>query len=350
MPDTNQPTRRQYGELDAAYDFFNQQLFDGTLPRCLITMQRRANASGFFHGCRFVDQDGADVRDEIALNPAVFRSCPVEETLSTLVHEMTHLWQHHFGNPGRTSYHNAEWADKMEGIGLMPSSTGKPGGKRTGQRMSDYIITDGPFERACAALLKTGFVLPYVQRTDDPKSAGKLASKTKFHCPTCGANAWGKPDLVLVCGTDGASMVRSDGQSIPAAATSIQPNSEVEMPKISSYPPTDNPLYAVGRAKIEAGTTALGNVAIKFQAMIGDASKAAYSRTYVNQYSRAWEKDGAYLFEMLELIKAEKTYSNFWMEDGVPQPTYETFEEYCEAEIDPFVGPLADLRSQYRRG
>jgi hypothetical protein len=28
----------------------------------------------------------------------------------------------------------------------------------------------------------------------------KAASKTKFTCPGCGANAWGKPDLNLVCG------------------------------------------------------------------------------------------------------------------------------------------------------
>jgi predicted SprT family Zn-dependent metalloprotease len=209
MPDTNQPTRRQYGEFDAAYDFFNDRLFDGALPRCLITMQRKANAKGFFCGSRFASWDDTDVRDEIALNPAIFKSRTVEETLGTLVHEMVHLWQHHCGDPGRTGYHNKEWADRMEEIGLMPTSTGEPGGKRTGQRVTHYIIPDGPFSVACADLIASGATLPYVQRTDEQVASKKLASKTKFKCQECGAQAWGKPDLLLVCGSDGVVMVRA---------------------------------------------------------------------------------------------------------------------------------------------
>jgi len=37
----------------------------------------------------------------------------------------------------------------MESIGLMPSDTGEPGGKRTGQRMSDYPIEGGAFYLQC---------------------------------------------------------------------------------------------------------------------------------------------------------------------------------------------------------
>ena len=39
--DPENPTNRTYGGLDRAYDFFNEQLFGGQLPRCLITMQRK---------------------------------------------------------------------------------------------------------------------------------------------------------------------------------------------------------------------------------------------------------------------------------------------------------------------
>jgi hypothetical protein len=28
----------------------------------------------------------------------------------------------------------------------------------------------------------------------------KKAGKTKFTCPECGQNAWGKPDTQLICG------------------------------------------------------------------------------------------------------------------------------------------------------
>ena len=57
-----------------------------------------------------------------------------EQTLSTLVHEMTHLQQQHFGKPSRSGYHNKEWGLLMRAVGLIPSSTGEPGGKETGQR------------------------------------------------------------------------------------------------------------------------------------------------------------------------------------------------------------------------
>jgi hypothetical protein len=35
-----QITREDYGEFDAAYGWFNEKLFGGTLPPCLITLQR----------------------------------------------------------------------------------------------------------------------------------------------------------------------------------------------------------------------------------------------------------------------------------------------------------------------
>ena len=45
--------------------------------------------------------------------------------------------------PGRTGYHNREWASKMLEVGLVPSDTGQPGGKQTGQHMTHYIDPKG---------------------------------------------------------------------------------------------------------------------------------------------------------------------------------------------------------------
>src|SRR5262245_14971271 len=36
------------------------------------------------------------------------------QILSTLVHEMVHGEQHHYGKPSRGGYHNKQWADWME--------------------------------------------------------------------------------------------------------------------------------------------------------------------------------------------------------------------------------------------
>jgi hypothetical protein len=193
------PTKVTYDRFQRAYQWFNRKLFDNRLPNCLITMQRRAGSYGYFARQRFATRDGANVTDEIALNPNAFRHQPVEEILSTLVHEMTHLEQFHFGNPSRGGYHNKEWAGLMKRVGLQPSNTGRPGGKETGSRMSHYTVQGGPFERTCKDLLGTGFTLDYVDiwpQTDRKKAE----SKTRYTCPGCGLNAWGKPALHLICG------------------------------------------------------------------------------------------------------------------------------------------------------
>ena len=195
------PTRTTYQGLTEAYDFFNERLFGGRLPRCLITMQRQRGAYGYFAGKRFGTKDGTEVTDEIALNPAHFRSRTTEESLSTLAHEMCHLQQHHFGKASRKAYHNREWAGMMEAIGLIPSSTGQPGGKQTGQKVSHYIAGGGPFDRACRELMQSGFSVRYVELwSDEEARKKKAASKTKYTCTACGLNAWGKPEIHLVCG------------------------------------------------------------------------------------------------------------------------------------------------------
>jgi predicted SprT family Zn-dependent metalloprotease len=81
--------------------------------------------------------------DEIAMNPVYFSIRTIKATLSTLVHEMVHQWQFHFGEPGRRGYHNKQWAARMERVGLMPSDTGEPGGRKVGQSMTHYIIAGG---------------------------------------------------------------------------------------------------------------------------------------------------------------------------------------------------------------
>jgi hypothetical protein len=84
-------------------------------------------------------------------------------------------------------------------VGLIPSDTGKPAGKQTGQRVSHYIEPDGRFEQVCSELIQSGFDLHCVEWSKDAESKKKAASKTKYTCPSCGLNAWGKPGILLIC-------------------------------------------------------------------------------------------------------------------------------------------------------
>ena len=98
---SNNPTQTTYSNLGAAYDFFNNRLFQDRLPRCLITYQRPRKARGVYRNGKFSTADHTAHTDEIALNPKFFHNRSIEEVLSTLVHEMTHLEQFHFGKPSR---------------------------------------------------------------------------------------------------------------------------------------------------------------------------------------------------------------------------------------------------------
>lgn len=198
-----EPTEEAYAELRAAYEFFNHALFEDRLPPCLITLQRKRRTYGFFCNSRFENRNGA-LTDEIAMNPEFFSNRSTKEVMGTLVHEMVHLWQAHFGKPGRSRYHNVEWGRFMETIGLVPSNTGQPGGKRTGDQMTHYPVIGGAFDQAAELLLTKQFNVSWFDRTPQSITPGirpkNRSNREKFHCPQCGVLAWGKPSLTLRCG------------------------------------------------------------------------------------------------------------------------------------------------------
>ena len=97
----------------------------------------------------------------------------------------------------------------------MPSDTGAPGGKRTGQRVSHYIIPDGAFAQAFA-LRK--FAVPYFDRAGESDVTRKKR-KVVYTCSCCNDKVWGKPDVQPHCGKCGlvAMVVSYDIKTILAA-------------------------------------------------------------------------------------------------------------------------------------
>lgn len=188
----------EYSGLQEAYDHFNGEPFNGQLPDVLITYQRKAHSLGYFAADRFSSRTEKFAKHELALNPDGFIDKTDKQICQTLVHEQVHVWQKAHGKPASRGYHNTEWAAKMKTIGLQPSSTGMVGGKETGQRMSDYVIPGGPFERTFTKLAAAGWKLN-LQSAPRPGQKGGVNSKTKFSCPTCGQNVWGKPDTMVLC-------------------------------------------------------------------------------------------------------------------------------------------------------
>ena len=201
-----EPTREQFDAYRGMFGHFNEALFAGQLPEVVLNFSRHAKTNGFFAPERWEHATAGARTHEISLNPDTLSARDARAVASTLVHEMVHLWQHVFGTPPRRSYHDREWASKMEAVGLVPSSTGAPGGKRVGQRMTHFILEDGPFARAFSAM-PAELLLPWRSSPlETGRGGGKAGgakkdpSKLKYTCPSCCANVWGKPGLALLCG------------------------------------------------------------------------------------------------------------------------------------------------------
>lgn len=177
MSGAKTPTDEMYGQISYLFDRFNNSFFEGKLPFPLITLQRKKQTAGYFHIGRFVSQNST--ADELALNPEYF-GMGDQETYQTICHEMCHIWQAYYGKPSRAGYHNKEWADKMISIGLMPTSTGKAGGKITGQRMGDIMVEDGPFHQELQNMEAEGAVIRWRDRYQRRGSETLVAVTDEF--------------------------------------------------------------------------------------------------------------------------------------------------------------------------
>ncbi len=226
----DKPTLRFYGLFLYIFDHFNGHLFNSELKDVVITVTRKKNVFGHYifknwfvvEGKKTVEESDAVGTDEIALNPAMFTKFPLIEICQTIVHEMCHAWQAHYGNPSRPGYHNKEWAEKMMAIGLMPSHNGKEGGKTTGQHMADYPIPESPFMTAAEelltgevftglyieanppleALMNSGDIPTTFDEIKDfvialPDPGPKRQTRAKYSCGC--SNVWGTFGLDLSC-------------------------------------------------------------------------------------------------------------------------------------------------------
>jgi len=250
------PSLETYKELELAYAFFNERLFDGKLPPCLITLQREKRTLGYLSHGRFVNSGGEQI-DELAMNPSYFGVRSIKQTLSTLVHEQCHKYQRFIGKRHRAGYHDKVFSEIMEERGLFTSNTGKFGGKRTGQQMTHYIIKDGPFDKACDELIDSEFSLSWFDRFHFVDELGASRVDLIFggtlgsQAPTASAND--DDDLVAVCAADArinfptltsGVMVPSDTGGLSAAVngTVVEDNDDVTIIEIDEGLICANPI------------------------------------------------------------------------------------------------------------
>jgi hypothetical protein len=187
------PTPAQYTAYQKIFDYFNQTLFENSLQSCMLNFAKRHGSRAFSAG-RWKEKDGVATA-EISLNVKQMSKGEPMEVMATLVRAMVHLWQEMHGQPSRNWYYNREWAEKMADVGLIPSVTGLPGGKETGQGVKHYIEEGGRFERAFREL-PTDCLWPFQPAVFENE---RYTAKVMYRCVGCGVKVWGKGGLGLVC-------------------------------------------------------------------------------------------------------------------------------------------------------
>jgi predicted SprT family Zn-dependent metalloprotease len=194
------PSVEQIISFQSAFDYFNQQLFQESLPPVILNFSRsRASTIAFYAPKQWErePEEKSEVLDEISLNPA-YLGRSMEKIFSSLVHEQCHQWQWTYGKPSRNGYHNKEWVKKMQEVGLEPDN-GR--GKGTGQKVSHKIIDGGIFQRAFESMPEE-YKLPwrvFIEGMSEEPKPKKKGDKVKYRCDSCGANVWGKSGLNISC-------------------------------------------------------------------------------------------------------------------------------------------------------
>ncbi|MEX0956377.1 MAG: hypothetical protein WDZ83_14350 [Rhizobiaceae bacterium] len=207
--DGETPTREAYADPDAAFGVLNERFFDGSLPDCVITFNRRRDGATLLRPGAFARVDGT-VAHEISLNLPQLSRADERLVLATILCAQVSLWDRLTGEATSNSarnYHGLRFARKMEEVGLIPVA--RVTGKKTGYAMSFEIVPGGLFDLDCAELLASGFKLRWRDNAeprgdlsvdgDEPSASPPRNTRTRFVCGCCDVKAWSRASARLAC-------------------------------------------------------------------------------------------------------------------------------------------------------
>jgi predicted SprT family Zn-dependent metalloprotease len=205
----NKYTKDFYDKMQYAYDYFNENLFENELPQCMITLQRKNGAYGYYKKCAFTNSENETIA-EIALNPNEFNR-PIKDILSTLVHEQAHLLHDVRGYVSRRGFHSKNWCEIMKGIGLQAVSCKDGQDCDTGgAKMTHRILEGDIFDTTCDDLLEeVSFDLTNIIEIKEKKE--KKTTKYIYICSECHEEVTAKREgLKLICGSCSVEMKMED--------------------------------------------------------------------------------------------------------------------------------------------
>ena len=196
-------TSRAAGQLEKMFRELNKHYFAGNLPEPIISLKKTPSAYGHIT-CSKVWQAGGENKYEINISSATLDR-PIEETASTLLHEMVHEHCMETGIKDTSNngvYHNRRFKEQAEAHGLTVEHHEKYGWTITEPNdelltfvlendLSDILITRNEFYGV--SVTGTG------AHSNTPPLPPKTSSSRKYICPCCGNSVRATKSVHIAC-------------------------------------------------------------------------------------------------------------------------------------------------------
>lgn len=219
-------TSRAAGYLEKMFRALNQDFFGGEIDEPIITIQNKSDSYGHVTVLKTWSIKGQEEkRHELNISSA-YMARPIEEVVSTMLHEMVHLWnlKNNIQDCSRgQTYHNKKFREKAIEIGLNCEHHLKYGWTLTSasEKIIDYIISKGWTELDMTDGID--FSQLFTGRgtkggTDDagtPTTVTPPKTKSnsrKYVCPHCGMIVRATKVVNVMCGDCHETMIEDFGK------------------------------------------------------------------------------------------------------------------------------------------
>ena len=199
---------RAAGYLNKIFDLLNAKYFENALSRPIITIQSTPKAYGHYTLYDAWSIDGEKGMREINIGAGTL-SRPIENIVSTLLHEMIHYWNDQNGikdcSRGGT-YHNKKFKELAEACELNVQchptygwSVTSPS-EKTLEFCLEHNLTEIRITRNdLSILIPTGTGNGSGALTPTENGARKKSSTRKYACPCCGLSVRATRNVNIAC-------------------------------------------------------------------------------------------------------------------------------------------------------
>lgn len=189
--------------LEQAFEVLNRVYFDGSLPEAVITIQSSPRNYGYIT-VQKVWADNNDCYHEINIS-AEHLSRNIENVMSTLMHEMVHLYciVNNIADTSKNGrYHNKHFKNEAEKRDLKIDYVKYIGYSKTTptDRFIEVLRENGLCNDINHFRISgNGIFVPPVDGIDGGKTVKVKSSTRKYICENCGISVRATKDVNIIC-------------------------------------------------------------------------------------------------------------------------------------------------------